>query len=122
MTALARALVALPILLLTPFILRALSFADPSVSTLLESIRATPAFQLGDQTFSPRSSLLGVVRIPVVDDILATITAAFSLVHIFPERNGAYWQCLVFLTEFAGVYALLLLEACRGVNGGRLFG
>lgn len=119
MATLTRVLGALPILLVTPFILRALTFAEPAVGKLVNTLRATPSVEIGDQSFRLLDSVFGL---PVVDDIFAAITGAFSLVHIFPEEHGAYWQSLVFLTEYAGIYAILLVEGSRGLNKGRLFG
>lgn len=118
MAILMRVLCALPILLVTPLMIRAFTFADPAVSTHMEKVRATPSFELNNQTFRLLDSFFGL---PILDDIFAGNTAAFALAHVFPEQIGAYWQSLVFMTEYAGIYALFLLEGCRGVNEGRLF-
>lgn len=119
MASLLRIASALPILIVIPFILRALTFAEPAISTHMDQIRATTSHAINGQNLHLLDSFYGL---PVFDDIFGNICAAFSLLQIFPEEHGAYWQSLVFLTEYAGIYAILLLEGSRNVNKGRFFG
>ncbi|KAJ6447289.1 Dimeric alpha-beta barrel [Purpureocillium lavendulum] len=47
-----------------------------------------------------------------IDDVFGQITVAFALLQFGHDAN-AYWQSLVFLTDFAGLYAIILLESSR---------
>jgi hypothetical protein len=57
--------------------------------------------------------LPAVYGIGPLDEALRPITAAFSYLNLYPADPPTWWLSLVFLSEFAGIYAVLLLEASR---------
>jgi hypothetical protein len=58
--------------------------------------------------------------IPLVDEIFAPITVSF-FTFISDASLPSYWQSLLFLTEYGGIYAVLLLEATRPINRSSIF-
>jgi hypothetical protein len=50
--------------------------------------------------------------IPVLDDIFNVVTVAFANLQFYFDEK-AYWQSLVFLTDFAGMFCVVLLESYR---------
>lgn len=119
-TVLQRVVGASPILLLLGLMLRVLPFAIP-VGPLLNPMQESSRF-----SFPHDSSISGVplrasfYHAPVLDDALSHITIAFAQLQLWPADPSAWWQSLVFLTEYAGLYAVLLLEGCRVGNKGSL--
>lgn len=112
-----RALRAIPLLLLVPIMLRAITFTIP-MGDLIRSMRQRGLLSLHGVEAPLLTSFYNV---PVLDTVLAEMTAAFALLQMYPVDPWAYWHALIFLTEYAGVYAVLLLESCRGSNEGSLF-
>ena len=54
--------------------------------------------------------------VPGLDDIFNVVTVAFTNLQFFFDKK-AYWQSLVFLTEFAGLYAVIMVESLdRGIH------
>jgi len=51
----------------------------------------------------------------VLDDVFAVVTVAFAHLQFFTDEE-AYWQLLVFLTDFAGMYAVVMIEGYRPGN------
>ncbi|KAJ3549578.1 hypothetical protein NM208_g436 [Fusarium decemcellulare] len=84
-----RALFALPMLGLSAIMTRAFAMGEP----------IAPEFY----------------RIPILDEIFAHITVAFAQLQFFTDQK-AYWHSLVFLTDFAGMYAVGLIESYRPAN------
>jgi hypothetical protein len=53
--------------------------------------------------------------ITLLDEIFAHITVAFAQLQFFSDPR-AYWHSLVFLTDFAGMYMVFLIEGYRPAN------
>ncbi|KAF4466733.1 hypothetical protein FALBO_6398 [Fusarium albosuccineum] len=107
-----RALFALPMLGLSAIMTRAFAMGKP-IAPVLQGI-------LKDLRFtSPEGVDVGIIkefyRIPILDGIFAHITVAFAQLQFFTDQK-AYWHSLVFLTDFAGMYAVGLIESYRPAN------
>ncbi|KAM0287357.1 hypothetical protein ACHAO9_007761 [Fusarium lateritium] len=106
-----RALYALPFLGITALMTRAFAMAQP-IGPVIEKMVQTSSFT------APRVEVPLITRfygVPILDDILAVVTVAFANLRFFIDEK-AYWQSLVFLTDFAGMYAVILIEAFRPGN------
>lgn len=111
-----RALYALPFLGLTALMVRAAIMAEP-IGPFFEKFLAEKRFDLGGVSSPIITKFYGV---PLVDDILANITTAFAQMQFYSDPT-LYWQSLIFLTDYAGMYAVLLLESCRDTPRSALF-
>lgn len=105
-----RALRAAPLVLVAAIMLRAVTFAEP-MADLINGMQQRGLFSMRGVEAPLLASFYGV---PVLDEALSHITVAFAQLQMHPADPGAYWQSLVFLTEYAGLYAVLLWESCRG--------
>lgn len=109
-----RTISALPLLLLTAFMLYAFSFAEP-IAPFYEPALASKVFTLNGVSVPILTSFYGL---PVLDLVLSNICIGFTQLLSFPADPAGYWHLLLFLGEFAGVYGVLFLESCRGVYKG----
>ncbi|KAF4334085.1 hypothetical protein FBEOM_12096 [Fusarium beomiforme] len=106
-----RALHALPFLFITALMTRAFVMAEP-IGPVIEEILQTSIFTAPGVSVPIIKTFYGI---PVLDDIFAVVTVAFANLQFFTDQE-AYWQLLVFLTDFAGMYAVVLLEGYRPGN------
>ncbi|KAI6765375.1 hypothetical protein HG530_006445 [Fusarium avenaceum] len=106
-----RALYALPFLGITALMTRAFAMAQP-IGPIIEKMVQTSSFTAPGVEVPLITKFYGV---PVLDDIFAVVTVAFTNLQFFIDEK-AYWQSLVFLTDFAGMYAVILIEAFRPGN------
>ncbi|KPM41950.1 hypothetical protein AK830_g4627 [Neonectria ditissima] len=111
-----RALLALPILALAGIMARAFAMAEP-IGPVLENILETAHFDWNGMSVPILREFYGI---KLLDEIFSHITIAFAQLQFFNDPR-AYWQSLVFLTDFAGMYAVLFLESCRQTNRKTLF-
>ncbi|KAM5358420.1 hypothetical protein ACJZ2D_015299 [Fusarium nematophilum] len=108
---LGRAFFALPFLGLAALMLRVLAMGQP-IGPVNEAILVNSRFALGGVDVPIIKEFYGI---PILDTIFAHITVAFAHLQFFTDQR-AYWQALVFLTDFAGMYAVILIEAYRPAN------
>ncbi|KAM0350969.1 hypothetical protein ACHAPU_002747 [Fusarium lateritium] len=106
-----RALYALPFLAITALMTRAFAMAEP-VGPVIEEMVKTSTFTAPGVAVPLVTKFYGV---PVLDDIFSIVTVAFTNLQFFVDEK-AYWQSLVFLTDFAGMYAVILIESYRPEN------
>ncbi|CCT75930.1 uncharacterized protein FFB20_00733 [Fusarium fujikuroi] len=106
-----RAIHAVPFLLITAIMSRAFAMAKP-IGPIIEETVKTSIFTAQDVTVPIIKNFYGV---PVLDDIFAVVTVAFAHLQFFADEE-AYWQLLVFLTDFAGMYAVVMIEGYRPGN------
>ncbi|KAF5553194.1 hypothetical protein FNAPI_6799 [Fusarium napiforme] len=106
-----RAIHALPFLLITAIMSRAFTMAKP-IGPKIEQTLQTSIFTAQNVTVPVIKSFYGV---PVLDDVFAVVTVAFAHLQFFTDEE-AYWQLLVFLTDFAGMYAVVMIEGYRPGN------
>ncbi|KAF5598035.1 hypothetical protein FPCIR_3308 [Fusarium pseudocircinatum] len=106
-----RAIHAVPFLLITAIMSRAFAMAKPIGPTIEETVK-TSIFTAKNVTVPIIKSFYGV---PVLDDVFAVVTVAFAHLQFFTDEE-AYWQLLVFLTDFAGMYAVVMMEGYRPGN------
>ncbi|KAF5236744.1 hypothetical protein FANTH_11151 [Fusarium anthophilum] len=106
-----RAIHALPFLLITALMSRAFAMAKPIGPTIEETVK-TSIFTAQNVTVLVIQSFYGV---PVLDDVFAVVTVAFAHLQFFTNEE-AYWQLLVFLTDFAGMYTVVMIEGYRPGN------
>ncbi|KAF4501673.1 hypothetical protein FAGAP_2126 [Fusarium agapanthi] len=107
-----RAIHALPFLLITAIMSRAFAMAKP-IGPMIEETVKTSVFTAQNVTVPVIKSFYGV---PVLDDVFAVVTVAFAHLQFFTDEE-AYWQLLVFLTDFAGMYAVVMVEGGICANG-----
>ncbi|RBA18307.1 hypothetical protein FPRO05_10602 [Fusarium proliferatum] len=106
-----RAIHAVPFLLITAIMSRAFAMAKP-IGPIIEETVKTSIFTAQDVTVPMIKNFYGV---PVLDDVFAVVTVAFAHLQFFTDEE-AYWQLLVFLTDFAGMYAVVMIEGYRPGN------
>ncbi|KAK6711219.1 hypothetical protein SNK05_005645 [Fusarium graminearum] len=106
-----RALYALPFLAITALMTRAFGMAEP-IGPVIEEMVKTSVFTTSSATIP---IIKGFYGIPVLDGIFNVVTVAFANLQFYFDEK-AYWQSLVFLTDFAGMYAVVQLEAYRPGN------
>lgn len=111
-----RALYALPMLGLSAVMIRAAIIARPC-GPVFDNIIETRQFDMGGVTSPIITVFWGI---PLLDEIYAHITVAFAQMQFFSDPV-LYWQSLVFLTDYAGMYAILLLESFRRAPKSALF-
>ncbi|UNI13366.1 hypothetical protein JDV02_000116 [Purpureocillium takamizusanense] len=111
-----RAIRALPIVALALLMARAVLMAETS-GPLIERMHERSRFEFRDASAALTRRFYGVT---LIDELFSPITAAFALLQ-FGVDSSAYWQSLVFLTDFAGIYAILLLESSRGMYRATVF-
>ncbi|KAF7558091.1 hypothetical protein G7Z17_g134 [Cylindrodendrum hubeiense] len=111
-----RALLALPMLVLSGVATMAFGMAEP-MGPVLNNMLDTSLFDWNGVSAPIIREFYGI---GLVDLVLGHITVAFAQLQFFSDQR-AYWQSLVFLTDFAGMYAILLLESCRPSNQKTLF-
>jgi hypothetical protein len=105
-----RALAALPFLGLS--VLIGVAFSS-SGSMLPDALAPTIEAGFFSANGAEARLLPAVYGIGLLDSALGPITAAFSYLNLYPADPPTWWLSLVFLSEFAGIYAVLLLEASR---------
>lgn len=106
-----RAVRALPVLLASAFMIFSFRFAAPLTEFY------APAVEAGVLNLDGKAPIPLLTRFygfAPLDAVLAQIMAAFAHILSFPADVEAYWHMLVFLLEFTGLYACMLLESCRG--------
>lgn len=103
-----RALKALPMVGLSAIMARAVTMSEP-IAPVLERIVERRHFDLGGVSAPIITEFYGV---PLLDQIFTQITTAFAQLQFYSDPL-LYWQSLVFLTDYAGMYAILLFEASR---------
>ncbi|GKU06415.1 hypothetical protein FLAG1_08105 [Fusarium langsethiae] len=106
-----RALYALPFLAITALMTRAFGMAEP-IGPVIEEMVKTSVFNGPGVDVPIIKSFYGV---PVLDDIFNVVTVAFANLQFYFDEK-AYWQSFVFLTDFAGMYAVVQLESYRPGN------
>ncbi|KAG9249599.1 uncharacterized protein F5Z01DRAFT_631379 [Emericellopsis atlantica] len=106
----ARALRGSPILLLLPLIICALvTFIGP-IGEIIRVFREKGAFARNGVSVPIYTSFYGI---KALDATLADITLAFAQSQMHPADPASYWQGMTFVNEYAGLYAIILLEGCR---------
>ncbi|KAL6877052.1 hypothetical protein J3F83DRAFT_435087 [Trichoderma novae-zelandiae] len=117
MAPLARALYALPMLLPTAFMLRAMTMTGP-LAPVVEEAYSEGRYILQNGTHVP--ILRTFFGVPVLDDTFARISISFGQL-VFDDDPKIWWQCLVFLADYAGLCAIWMLESLRNANKGTIF-
>ncbi|KAL7945137.1 hypothetical protein V8C42DRAFT_70947 [Trichoderma barbatum] len=115
--ALSRALYALPILLPLAVMLRAMAM------TAVPGPFIDDAYLHGRYTLQNGTSvpiLKSLYRVPGLDDALSKVAITFCQL-IFYDDPRMWWQCVVFLTDYAGLCAIYMLESLRNANKGTFF-
>lgn len=107
-----RALRALPLLLSSAFMIFAFRFAAPLAEHYGPSVEAGVLDAGEGQPVIPL--ITRFYGVPAFDAVLAQIMIAFAQILSWPADVKGYWHMLVFLLEFTGLYACMLLESCRG--------
>lgn len=100
---------ALPILGLSAVMMRAITMVEP-IGPVLERVVERKYFDLGGVSAPILTEFYGV---PLLDQVFTQITAAFAQLQFYSDPI-LYYQSFVFLTDYAGMYAILLLESTRG--------
>jgi hypothetical protein len=111
-----RALLALPIIGMALLMVRAFTMAGATVPVVAEMLEAG-LFELGDVSVPILKTFYGI---GFVDQVYAGISLSFVLLQSFVDP-AIYWQTLVLLTEFVGLYAIMLFESGRPVNQSTFF-
>ena len=111
-----RAVRASPLLLVAGLMFRAFLFVEP-VGDVFAGFLKRGVFSLNDVEIPILKSFYGI---PLLDEILTHTTLAFAQLQLWPADQVAWWHSLVFLTDFAAVYAICLLESCRPTSKGTL--
>ncbi|KAF4984062.1 hypothetical protein FZEAL_675 [Fusarium zealandicum] len=107
-----RALAAFPIIALAALMTRAMAMGEPIgpvLAGILESSRFTAT---GGVDVAIINEFYGI---RILDEIFAHITVAFAQLQFFTDPR-AYWHSLIFLTDFAAMYAVFLVESYRPAN------
>ncbi|CAH0055399.1 unnamed protein product [Clonostachys solani] len=107
-----RALGALPFLLIPPFMAYIFSFA-PVITVAFESMLEDGQYSLNGVQAPLRKTFYGI---DFLDQILSRVCVGFAQLLLFPADPKGYWQLFLFLTEFAGLYGIFILESCRGAH------
>ncbi|KAF5664971.1 hypothetical protein FHETE_6831 [Fusarium heterosporum] len=106
-----RAIYAIPFLAITALMTRAFAMAEPIGPVIEEMVKSS--------TFTAPGVAVPIVTkfygVPILDGIFAVVTVAFANLQFFVDEK-AYWQSLVFLTDFVGMYAVVLIESYRPGN------
>lgn len=105
-----RALRAVPLLVTSGFMLFAFRFAAP-LTPYYEPAVAAGVITVNGIEVPLFRRFYGFVPL---DEVLSRIMIAFAQILTFPVDVEGYWHMLVFLLEFTGLYAAMLLESCRG--------
>ncbi|KAH8667754.1 hypothetical protein BGZ61DRAFT_592543 [Ilyonectria robusta] len=111
-----RALLALPILALSGVMGKAFAMGEP-IAPVLNRILETSVFDLNGMSVPVIKKFYGI---GLLDEIFGHITVAFAQLQFFTDQR-AYWQSLVFMTDYAGIYAILFFESCRPSNRKTIF-
>ncbi|KAI8712926.1 hypothetical protein NCS52_01392300 [Fusarium sp. LHS14.1] len=106
-----RALFALPILALAGLMIRAFAMGEP-IAPALQNMLENSQFTWDGGSVKILKEFYGI---PLLDEIFAHITVAFAKLQFFSDPR-AYWHSLVFLTDFAGMYMVFLIEGYRPAN------
>ncbi|KAI6781643.1 uncharacterized protein J7T54_003908 [Emericellopsis cladophorae] len=114
----ARALRGSPILLLLPMIICALATFIIPIGETIEIFREKGAFTHNGVSVPIYTSFYGI---KALDATLTDITLAFAQSQMHPADPASYWQGMAFVNEYAGLYAIILLEGCREVHKGTIF-
>jgi hypothetical protein len=105
-----RAFMALPFLGFAALAVRAVDMRAV-VPEILE-ISRQGRFKANGLSVPLRSSLY---HVDLIDEIVSFVAALFAQI-IIGSDSITYWQALTFLTDFAGMYAVFLIESSRRVN------
>lgn len=108
---LSRALYALPILGLAGLMGYAFSMGEP-IAPIIMDLMERSVFDLGGVNVPLIKDFYGLSWL---DEFFAHVTVAFAQLQ-FNVDKFMYLHSLVFLTDFAGIYVILLLESCRAGN------
>ncbi|OTA05775.1 hypothetical protein A9Z42_0065000 [Trichoderma parareesei] len=117
MASLGRALKALPMLLPTAFMIRAMTMTGP-LAPVVEEAYSEGRYVLQNGTHVP--VLRTFFGVPVLDDAFARIAISFGQL-VFDDDPTIWWQCLVFFADYAGLCAIWMLESLRNANKGTFF-
>ncbi|UPK95279.1 hypothetical protein LCI18_006214 [Fusarium solani-melongenae] len=107
-----RALFALPILAFSGLMIRAFAMGEP-VGPVIQNMLENSQFTWSGGNVKILQEFYGIT---LLDEIFAHITVAFAQLQFFSDPR-AYWHSLVFLTDFAGMYMVFLIESYRPANG-----
>ncbi|KAL7939135.1 hypothetical protein V8C35DRAFT_285821 [Trichoderma chlorosporum] len=116
--ALRRALYALPILLPVAVMLRVLATMTVVPGPFIKDAHLQGRYTLQNGTTVP--ILKKLYGIPGLDDAISQVAITFCQL-IFYDDPKMWWQCVVFITDYAGLCALLMLESLRNANRGTFF-
>jgi hypothetical protein len=114
----ARALHGSPILLLLPVVVCALTTFILPIGESIQGFREKGVFTGNGVSVSIYTSFYGI---KAIDAMLTDITLAFAQSQMHPADPASYWQVMTFINEYAGLYAIILLEGCREVHKGTIF-
>ncbi|TFB02537.1 Anaphase-promoting complex subunit 11 [Trichoderma ghanense] len=117
MASLGRALYALPMLLPTALMIRAMAMTGP-LTPVVEEAYSEGRYVLQNGTHVP--ILRAFFGVPALDDTFARISICFGQL-VFDDDPTMWWQCLVFIADYAGLCAIWMLESLRNANRGTLF-
>jgi hypothetical protein len=106
-----RALFALPILAFSGLMVRAFAMGEP-VGPVIQNMLEDSYFTWDGGSVKILKEFYGIT---LLDEIFAHITVAFAQLQFFSDPR-AYWHSLVFLTDFAGMYMVFLIEGYRPAN------
>ena len=79
----------------------------PPITDFMTNILDQGVFKANGQSIP---MLRSFYKIPIVDQVFSQIVPAFAQLQFFTDPV-AYWQTLVFLTDHAALYAILLFES-----------
>lgn len=114
-TQLRRAILGLPIVAFAAVMVRAF-FMSPPITDFMTNILDKGVFNAHGQAIP---MLRSFYRVPIVDEVFSQIVPAFAQLQFFTDPV-AYWQTLVFLTDHAALYAILLFESNKAEARGGL--
>ena len=108
---LTRALRALPLLLFTAITLQGLNLSGsvPAFERMLDN----EEFDVAGNKLHIRNKFYGVGE--VIDQTIGLFAVIFTQT-ISGCDPISYWQSFIFLTDYAGMYAVFLFECARGAN------
>ncbi|KAL5095632.1 hypothetical protein Trisim1_000402 [Trichoderma cf. simile WF8] len=116
--ALSRALYALPIVLPLAVMVRVLATMTVVPGPFIDDADLRGLYTLQNGTTIP--ILKGLYGVPGLDDAITQVAITFCQL-IFHDDQRMWWQCVVFLTDYAGLTALWMLESLRTANRGTFF-
>ncbi|KAL6701338.1 hypothetical protein J3F84DRAFT_354531 [Trichoderma pleuroticola] len=116
--ALSRALYALPVVLPLAVMVRVLATMTVVPGPFINDAHLRGRYTLQNGTSVP--ILKGLYRVPGLDDALTQVAITFCQL-IFDDDPRMWWQCVVFITDYAGLTALWMLESLRNANRGTFF-